>query len=173
MGKVSNEECCKNYDWLIVKCSCFHSQRGIMWAAPRAYFNTLTHSPYSLTPTAAPHPHPISLPCPIFWSPTVSLWRHTYIWQLNTAAEIGFMEWAKMRWDFKRLLFRAGSATLSSSSSVIFACLMMFNNRVRHGRTEQNTLPTIVPPSAWWWLEVNVMTQRSISIHRPYSLQPS
>lgn len=137
VGKVSIEERCKNDDWLFVKCSCFHSQRGIMWTAPRAYFNTLTHSLRSL-----PHFPP---PAPYFWSPTVRLWRHTRNWQLNTAAEIGFMEWArrkkkkeeeeKKKWDeiLKGFFSGMGFTALSSSSSVIFARLMMFNNRVRHG----------------------------------------
>ena len=89
VGKVSFEERCKNDDWLSVKCSCFHSRRGIMWTAPRAYFNTLTHSLCSL-----PHFPP---PAPYFWSPTVRLWRHTRNWQLNTAAEIGFMKWARRK----------------------------------------------------------------------------
>lgn len=56
VGKVSIEERCKNDDWLFVKCSCFHSRRGIMWTAPRAYFNTLTHSLRSL-PISLPLPH--------------------------------------------------------------------------------------------------------------------
>ena len=137
VGKVSVEERCKNDDWLFVKCSCFHSRRGIMWTAPRAYFNTLTHSLCSL-----PHFPP---PAPYFWSPTVRLWRHTRNWQLNTTAEIGFMEWArrkkkkerrrkKKRDEILKGFFSGmGFTALSSSSSVIFAHLMMFNNRVRHG----------------------------------------
>lgn len=101
-------------------------------------------------------------------------WRHAYDWQLNTAAEIGFSERVKNKAIFIFLFFFSVfiiiiiiifySATqwngfwvvffstagafllLSLSSSVIFAALMTFNNRVKC------TLPAIVPWRPRWWL---------------------
>lgn len=108
-----------------------------MWTAPRAYFNTLTHSLRSL---------PISLPLPHIFGARLCVCGAT----LATDSLIPLQKlvsWSgqeekkkkeeeeKKKWDeiLKGFFSGMGFTALSSSSSVIFARLMMFNNRVRHG----------------------------------------